>query len=170
MSERRERKSGQSMVEMALLLPFMLVLIFGIIDMGYYVFGYATIYQAIRNGAEKASEIPPYQSKISPLNRTDTCVSTIITALKKGTPEVMFTDLASGTNGNTFAISYPSGTRALGEPIQLDVVYNIEPLTPLWRFVTMGNSGVMKVQVSTRRTIESLGDSPLTADLVACQP
>lgn len=170
MYQRLKRKPGQSMVEMALLLPFMLMLIFGIIDMGWYIFGYATVYQAARNGAEKAAEIPPYPSKISPLDRGDLCVSTILGATLDGTPEVMFTDIASGTNGNTFTITYPSGKRALGEPIQLSLVYNIQPLTPFWRMITFGNQGAMRVQMATRRSIESLGDNPNVGNLVACQP
>jgi hypothetical protein len=170
MQDQPKRASGQSMVEMALILPFMLLLIFGIIDLGWYIFGYATVYQAVRNGAEKAAEIPPYATKISPLNRNDLCVSTIISATLDGTPQAMFRDLASDQNGNTFAISYPTGNRSLGQPIQLDVVYNIQPLTPLWRFVAFGNSGRMQVRASTQRSIESMGDNPNAANLIACQP
>src|SRR5262245_59675086 len=48
MRERTKRQSGQSMVEMALLLPFLLFVTLGIIDMGWYIFGYATVYQAAR--------------------------------------------------------------------------------------------------------------------------
>lgn len=170
MHQRQPKKPGQSMVEMALLLPFMLLIIFGIIDLGWYIFGYATVYQAARNGAEKAAEIPPHLTKISPLKADDTCVKAILLATKDGTPEVMFTDIASGTNGNTIAISYPSGKRALGEPIQISLVYNIQPLTPVWRFVTFGSQGTMRVQMATRRSIESLGDNPNAVSLVACQP
>jgi Flp pilus assembly protein TadG len=170
MYRRLKRKPGQSMVEMALLLPFMLLLIFGIIDMGWYIFGYATIYQAARNGAEKAAEIPPYPSKLSPLNRSEQCVSSILSATLAGTPEVMFTDLARGTNGNTITISYPTGKRALGEPIEIALVYNIQPLTPFWRLITFGNQGTMQVQMATRRSIEALGDNPNSPNLVACQP
>lgn len=168
----RKSKSGQSMVEMALLLPFIVLIIFGIIDMGWYIFGYATVYQAARNGAEKAAEIPPYPSKVSPLDRGDLCVATILSATLAGTPEVMFRDIASGTNGNTFAISYPGnpGKRALGEPIQIDLVYNLQPLTPFWRLITFGTQGTMRVQMATRRSIESLGDNPNSPNLVACQP
>ena len=158
------------MVEMALLLPFIIMIIFGIIDMGWYIFGYATVYQAARNGAEKAAEIPPYPSKLSPLDRSDLCVSSILSATLAGTPEVLFRDIASGNSGNTFALSYPSGKRQLGEPIQLDLVYNIQPLTPFWRLITFGSQGTMRVQMATRRSIESLGDNPNSPNLVACQP
>ena len=58
------KSSGQSMVEMALLLPFLLFVIFGIIDMGWYIYGYSTVYQAARNGTQKASQIPPAINKV----------------------------------------------------------------------------------------------------------
>jgi Flp pilus assembly protein TadG len=164
------KSSGQSMVEMALILPFLLFLTLGIIDMGWYIFGYATIYQAARNGAEKAAEIPPYSNKLSPLQKNDICVSTIINATLAGTPEIFFSDLAAGTGGSTFAISYPTGKRALSEPLQIDISYKLQPLTPFWRFVTFGNQGTMTVTTATRRSIESLGDNPNSPNGIACQP
>ena len=171
MLKRTERQSGQSMVEMALILPFLLFLTLGIIDMGWYIFGYATIYQAARNGAEKAAEIPPYASKLSPtLQTNDICVSTIISATLAGTPQIFFSDLTSGTNGSTFAISYPTGKRALSEPLQIDISYKLQPLTPFWRFVTFGNQGTMTVTTATRRSIESMGDNPNSPNGIACQP
>jgi hypothetical protein len=165
-----KRRDGQSMVEMALILPFLLMLVFGIIDMGWYIFGYASIYQAARNGAEKAAEIPPYATKLAPLNRNDVCVSTIINATLEGVPEIFFNDLASGTGGNIYTISYPSGQRALGQPIQIDISYKLRPLTPFWRLVTFGNQGTMTVSTATRRSVESLGDNPNSPNLIACQP
>lgn len=171
MHQRLKHKPGQSMVEMALLLPFILMLIFGIIDMGWYIFGYATVYQAARNGAEKAAEAPPYQTKVNPLNRSDECVLSILGATREGVPEVMFTDIVSNTNGNSFSITYPNANkRDLGQPIQINLTYNIQPLTPFWRFITFGNQGTMRVQMATRRTIESLGDSPNVGNLSACKP
>ena len=136
--------------------------------MGWYIFGYATVYQAARNGAEKAAEIPPFPNKVNPLDRTDNCVATILDATRAGTPEVMFTDIASGANGNTFALSYPSGQRKLGDPIQIDMVYNIQPLTPFWRFITFGSQGTMRVKMATRRSIESMGDNPNSPNQFAC--
>lgn len=169
MREQTERQAGQSMVEMALLLPFLLLLIFGIIDLGWYVYGYATVYQAARNGTQKASEIPPVVAKVTPtLDRTDICVTNVLSATQVGA--IFFPDLTTGTTaGDTIAISYPSG-RALGQPVQIDITYQIRPLTPLWRFVTLGNQGTMQIRTTARRSIEALGDNPTAVNLVACQP
>jgi hypothetical protein len=168
---REKRADGQSMVEMALILPFLLFLVLGIIDMGWYIFGYATVYQAARNGAEKAAEIPPYPNKVSPtLNGSDLCVSTIMSATLAGVPNIFFSDMTSNTNGNTFSISYPTGQRALGEPLEIGITYKLRPLTPFWRLITFGNQGTMTVNTTTRRSIESLGDNPNAPNGIACQP
>jgi TadE-like protein len=146
---------------MALMLPLLLLILFGIIDLGYYVYGYATIYQAARNGTEKASDLPPYPNKLS--NTSDDCTNAILRATETGA--VLFPDIA-----NFVQISYPSGQRQLGQPIQVEITYNIQPLTPLFRFVGFGSQGVMTVHVQARRSIESLGDNPNYANGVACQP
>ena len=164
----KKRIAGQSMVEMALLLPFMLFVLFGIIDMGWYIYGYSTVYQAARNGSQKASELPPTIAQVSPaLNRNDVCVKNVLDAAQVGA--VLFPDLTTGTNpNNTIAISYPSGIRGLGRPVQVAITYNIQPLTPIWRFVTFGTQGTMRVTTTARRSIESLGENPNAVNYVAC--
>src|SRR5690349_15455889 len=119
MREQTERQSGQSMVEMALLLPFLLLLIFGIIDLGWYIYGYSTVYQAARNGTQKASEIPPAVAKVTPtLDRSDICVTNVLSATQSGA--IFFPDMTTGTTpGDTISISYPSGTRRLGDPVEI---------------------------------------------------
>jgi hypothetical protein len=168
MRDQTERQSGQSMVEMALLLPFLLLLIFGIIDLGWYIYGYSTVYQAARNGTQKAAEIPPAIAKVTPtLNRSDICVTNVLSATQAGA--IFFPDMTTGTNpNNTIAISYPTGARRLGEPIQIDITYQINPLTPLWRFVTFGTQGTMTVRTTARRSIESLGENPTALNLIIC--
>jgi hypothetical protein len=167
-----KRSDGQSMVEMALLLPFLILIVFGIIDLGYYIYGYASIYQAARNGAEKAAELPPFPSKVGPIrsspDKTDVCVMNILSATHA--VEGQFPDLTDGSNpSNSINISYP-GTRALGSPIEVSIVYRLQPLTPLWRFVTFGSQGTMTIRTTARRSIEALGDNPTALNLVACQP
>jgi Flp pilus assembly protein TadG len=51
----RRRGRGQSLVEFALVLPMFLLLLFGIIDMGRYVFMNSVLSQAAREGARLAS-------------------------------------------------------------------------------------------------------------------
>src|SRR4051794_7292922 len=108
-SSMKKRTGGQSMVEMALILPFLLLVVFGIIDLGYYIYGYASIYQAARNGAEKAAELPPFPRFVAPLravgpDTTETCVSNILAATQAVAGQ--FPDLTNGSNAaNTITIS-----------------------------------------------------------------
>jgi hypothetical protein len=160
------RNVGQSLVEMALLLPLMVVLLFGIIDMGWYVYGYASIYQAVRNGSEAAASLPPFEDTLTDpaLQADDPCYHTIVEEVKEDA--TMFQDI-----GNFVEIDYPDDTidnkRDLGNPIEVKVKnYNIVPLTPLFQFIRLGNTGngVFTVNASAIRSIESLGNTPVSDD------
>jgi hypothetical protein len=156
----RWQTKGQSLVEMALILPILLMVIFGIVDLGYYVYGYATIYQAARNGSEKASQVPPTTDNVG--DPSDPCTNAVLVATAQGA--VLFPDIK-----NTVQISYPSSNlREVGQPVQVGIVYTIEPLTPLFKMVPLGNQGVMTVRVTARRSIESLGNNPNYENGLAC--
>ncbi len=174
------RTSGQSLVEMALLLPLMIILIFGIIDMGWYVYGYATIYQSARNGAEAAAQLPPFQSTLdnSSKRANDPCYQSILNEITEDA--ALFPDIASSVE-----VSYPPvatsggggkgggkagggsstpGTRALGNPIQVKVRYELQPLTPLFQLVPLTPNGVSIVEAKTVRSIENLGNTLITEE------
>ena len=145
----RRRSTGQSLVEMALMLPLLLLILFGIVDLGYYVYSYSTIYQAARNGTETASNLGPFKIPAA----DDDCTQAIKDATAKGA--VLFPNIA-----NYMAISYPSGQRALGEPIEVRIDYQIEPLTPLFRYVAFGTQGKMRILIAARRSVENMGFGP----------
>lgn len=156
-----KRVGGQSMVEMALLLPFLLMLIFGIIDLGWYVYGYATIYQAVRNGSEVAAQLPPLRETLADPVRQgeDPCYKTIVAEVQDDA--ALFQDLSSSV-----VVRYPSQDpelpqpREIGNPIEVSVTYTLTPLTPLFQFVMMGNNGFFSVSAEARRSIEALGTTP----------
>jgi Flp pilus assembly protein TadG len=52
---RAQRSRGQSLVEFALVLPVFMLLLFGLIDMGRYVYMNSTLSQAAREGARVAA-------------------------------------------------------------------------------------------------------------------
>ena len=161
----RRHSEGQSVVEMALMLPLLLMILFGIVDLGYYIYGYQTIYEAARNGTEKAAELAPYPTRLN--DPTEECMAAILAETQKGV--VLFSDFSS----NNVQVSYPTGQRALGEPIQVLITYNIQPLTPLFRLVSFGSQGVMPVRIAARRSIENLGSAPPSPDHpngIACSP
>ncbi len=162
---RKERPSeGQSLVEMAFVMPILFIILFGIIDLSYYIFSYGTIYNASRNGAETATKFPPYQEWLdrkgdTTINfRDDPCTNSILESVQS--QSLFFEDGIAGAT----TISYPNGpdTRNLKDrgPIQVTITYQVEPLTPLWNFIPFGNNGVMTINVTTRRSIEQLGHIP----------
>lgn len=157
----RRRDTAQSIVEMAIVMPMMLMLIFAIIDFSWYIFGYATVYQAARNGAETASKLPPFAEWIEArgMDSSDPCMNTIRNQVQS--QAVLFFD---GIWDQT-SVSYPNGghTRNLFDrgPIEVSIRYDIEPLTPLQNLVPVfGNNGVMTVEVATRRSLQGLGNRP----------
>jgi Flp pilus assembly protein TadG len=141
---------------MALMLPLLLMVLFGIIDMGYYIYGYSTIYMAARNGTEKAASLAPYTTQLN--NWNEGCMAAILDETRKGV--VLFPDF----NSSNIQVSYPTNKRELGEPIQVQVTYSIKPLTPLFQFVMVGNNGVMSVNITARRSVENLGAGPPSPD------
>ncbi|MBI4859553.1 MAG: pilus assembly protein [Candidatus Riflebacteria bacterium] len=52
---RRARSLGQSLVELALCLPLLIVLLFGIVDFGYYMFVLISVNNATRTGCRRAA-------------------------------------------------------------------------------------------------------------------
>jgi hypothetical protein len=181
---------------MSLILPILLIVVFGIIDFGWFIYSYATVYQAARNGAEVAAKAPPYPGRISdgaqPLDQRDMaididpdqCVNEILEAARHGA--VMFPDL-----DRHVSIAYPEyqidprnnqpipfeDRRKIGYPIEVGIVYEVEPLTPLWSFLPAmnddepgANEGAMTISTVSRRTIEGFGRDPNNRQQSACVP
>lgn len=167
-TSKQTRAAGQSMVEMALLLPILLSLIFAIIDMGWYIYGFATISQAARNGAEVAAQLPPFEDTLADedLLADDPCHITIVDEVQEDAA------LYTLTSDNV-TVSYPNGSsRDLGNPIEVAVRYDLEPLTPLFQWLPLGNNGRFTITASAVRSIESLGSTPASEENpngVACR-
>ncbi|PDV96419.1 TadE/TadG family type IV pilus assembly protein [Candidatus Chloroploca asiatica] len=182
-----QHKKGQSIVEMALMLPILLIVIFGIIEFGWLIFAYSTISQAARNGAEVAAQLPPHESWLNqnpagfnqdpnvwaPRSiRSDNCVNGIYVAI-----ESQLTLLGMGVNeqdavaqAQYVTIRYPNGgaTRnlAVRGPIEISITYPVNSLTPLFGLLGM-NDGVT-MRVTQRRSLENLGRDPTRQIGVAC--
>ena len=173
----QRRTSGQSIVEMAFVLPVLLFILFGIIEFGYVMFAYSTLSQAARNAAESAAQLPPYQTwltyKDNPAGvpfMSDSCVSAIYFAARSD--QTMFTNISNG-----ITISYPDDavlgrdTRNLEDrgPIQVTISYPVTGITPLFRLFRFGDSnGTIVLTVTQRRSLENLGIDPSKPGNVAC--
>lgn len=177
------RTHGQSIVEMAFVLPILLVILFGIMEFGYYIYAYSTVSQAARNAAETASQLPPHQGWLNYAGsgtapggvpyRADKCVDAIFRAVESDS--TLFN--SGGVNGNNaiasfqyVTISYPGGgaTRNLDDrgPIEVTVQYPVRGITPLYQLLRL--EGRITLKVTQRRSIESLGIDPSRPQGVAC--
>jgi uncharacterized protein (UPF0333 family) len=177
------RKKGQSVVEMAFVLPILLVLIFGIIEFGYYIYAYTTVSQAARNAAEAAAQLPPHQSWLNysssppgdgryPGFSGDSCVRAIIVAATSDAT-LFGNTVNDGRNiADAVTISYPNGgqTRNLRDrgPIEVTVRYRVDGITPLFQLLRINNGDGILLTVTQRRSIENLGVDPSTPRGVAC--
>ncbi|MCS6881327.1 MAG: pilus assembly protein [Oscillochloridaceae bacterium] len=178
------RASGQSIVEMALILPFMLLVLFGIMEFGYLIWAYSTVSQAARNGAEAAAQVPPYESWLAyrdnpprdadyPGFRGDACVNTVLAAVESDTTLFSGTINRGRSVVDFVTIRYPNGgnTRNLRDrgPIEVEINYPVTGLTPLYQLLRIGNSdGTITLRVVQRRSIENLGLDPTRPAGVAC--
>lgn len=187
----RRRSKGQSIVEMAFILPLLLIVSFGIVEFGWLIFAYSTISQAARNGAEVAAQLPPHQSWLDtrtmspaqiaarfgasppyPGYRADRCVNTILSAIESdvtifGGPE------DAERIADRVIIAYPNGsnTRNLNDrgPIEVSISYPVRGLTPLFSLLRIGGpQGAITMTVVQRRSLESLGRDPTSPTRVAC--
>jgi hypothetical protein len=65
-SRRRSRRRGQGLVEFALVIPVFLLVLFGLIDIGRYVYLTSSLSQAAREGARLASVEVSYRGSADP--------------------------------------------------------------------------------------------------------
>ena len=56
------RSPGRSMVEMALILPFLLMVVLGVIELSYYIYTYSELENGTRRASERASKTPPLRA------------------------------------------------------------------------------------------------------------
>lgn len=109
----RKNQQGQSMVELALILPIIIIILFGILEFGRIFHSYIIITNAAREGARVAvvgkpdSEITARIREAAPLPQADTKLH--ITKLE------------------------PNQTaRTPGLPLTVEVTYDIDLVTPLF--------------------------------------
>jgi len=183
--KRKRHVQGQSLVEMSFVLPLLLIVLFGVIDIAYYVYCYATVYKAARQGSDLAAFFPPFPTRLDgsqvvneekgldyydpdAYDMSDKCVNAIVTGIRKGALLVDLDDIAY--NRDHFSITYypapdlpadlENDPRQLGKTIQVAITHTIEPLTPLFGLIPVfGNHGRMTVYAKSMRTIQGIGES-----------
>lgn len=118
-------RRGQSLVEFALLLPVLLVILFGLLDFGRAVFAYNAVSEAARNG-----------SRVAIVNQTlaDICLVTASRAVGLGLTTTCAANGNAGTEG-VWVTNAQTGTAtscvALNCRQSVKVTYQFRPLTPV---------------------------------------
>lgn len=138
-------QGGQSLVEMALVLPFLLTIILGTVEFGYYIYTYSELENATRRASEFASKTPP-RSQTNPNDANDKCVQL---AIADGKSNVF---LSNKTNV-TIAFAFPDNARQVGKRVQVSTSYPITFLTPVGQNL-FGSTRTF--QFTSQRTITSI--------------
>ncbi|MGN7297719.1 TadE/TadG family type IV pilus assembly protein [Ferdinandcohnia sp. SAFN-114] len=116
-------QKGQSLVETALILPIILMILFGITDFGRIFHAYLTLDHAGREAARVAtvgSDLGTIQTTIS--NATDTLESDDPSNPKMVGKTVYF--------GST-VVTDASATPTSGEEVKIELTYEVDFLTPI---------------------------------------
>ncbi len=123
-----KNQRGQAMVEMALILPILILLIFGIIEFGRIFASYLMVNNAAREGARYAA-----------VGATDA----EITAL------VMQRSSALDEDQLTVNIDPPEGSRVHAQGVEIFVVYPVRVYAPVISNIT-GDPYLVSAQVTMR--------------------
>lgn len=155
--ERFGNRRGQTLVEFALVLPILVLILFGIFDFGRAVYAYNTIGNAARQGARVAAvnQIPespdcnqerPIENPSDPHWSIKRCAADAAIALGVTTTDV--TVAYSAAPGS--ALVCDSAHVAVGCLVHVTVVYRYEPVTPLINnlvgSITMSSSSEVLVE------------------------
>ena len=110
-----KKNKGQALVEMALLLPILLLLVFGMIDFG-------RVLQTNLAATEASREI----ARVAALMGTDSAAETTIATVKTNA-------IAGLTSGNTVTVTITPSTsaRTNGAEVKVVVQTNVDIITPL---------------------------------------
>jgi hypothetical protein len=146
---------AQALAEFALVLPILLIIIFGVIDFGWIIFNYSQLYNGLREGLRYGSvpgyeEVPQYYQCDTIRNRITTLAnmsgiqaSDINIYYDDGRPFTGATDAntVGDCNGSSFSkntgyvdiggTAYTSGRELqIGDRIFIDINVNVQFLTP----------------------------------------
>lgn len=166
-----KRKSrGQAMVEFALIFPMLVLTLFMVIDLGYYVYGWATVQFSARRGAEQAARMQPREIKTAgeyqqaTYYNTDPCLEEIFReAARNGAlsgetsilPSHVYITFHGSTTDNVGTTNPGLMPKKLGNVVQLRVNKIFKPLTPLSKLFFGGRD--FEFNAVSRRTIIANG-------------
>jgi Flp pilus assembly protein TadG len=143
----KARERGQGLIEFALILPVIVVVVFGLFDMGRGVFAANTLAQAARQ-ASRTAIVDQDTSRV-----TAVAIANAPTlGLTSSNVTVCFkTDDTSQTNCNSPTTdNCPSATRVIGCLAIVTVTLNYAPMTPvvgtLWSSIPLTSTSIQAIE------------------------
>jgi hypothetical protein len=133
----KKKESGQSMVELALFITILLVLLAGTIDLGRAFFTWLAMRDAAQEGASYGAIYPP--------NGDLTCSNLTLPPYPQICQRVYdnLTQVINNPPSQTLVlITYPGGSRCMGDTIQVDVYDPNFPLTMPFLSTIIGSSTI----------------------------
>lgn len=119
-------EQGATTLELALLLPVLMLLVFGLIEIGYMYFASASMDKAAQAGARVAVTGAGYDDGTRPGLIEDKVMNTIVTFAGKGTIEL---EVKSFPPTNPGTVSNGAGGPC--DIVEVDVTYTYAPITPI---------------------------------------
>ena len=123
-----KNQKGQSLVEFAIVLPLLLLLLFGIAEFGIMLNSYLTIQNIAREG-----------TRLGIIGGSDTEITSLI---RTTSPNLTSADLS-------ISITPSEGNRRSGDTLQVKVTYNYRMIVPIISAL-VGNIIVLTSQTSMR--------------------
>lgn len=117
----KNREEGQAMVELALVLPILLLILLGIIEFGHIFYSYLVIQNASRDGAR-------YGVVWDSGNNHYVTNPEVVTLVKSKTTVLQKPD----TNVAINITPTMESTKATGGKFEVKIVYNVPLFTPFW--------------------------------------
>ena len=131
-----DRKKGQELLEFALILPILMVLVFGITDLGRAVFYYNTIFNAAREGARYAVIYPPeeYEDEVSVSNEVKN--------------KIQNWEIGINIDPDDILVCWPSK-----DHVRIGITYGFQLITPfIGKFI--GNPSINQFDIKTNSTMQ----------------
>ncbi len=141
---KRQKSSGQSLVEFALIFPLIILLLMGLFDIGRAVLYYTTLNSAVREGTRLAIVQPDCDYRSDPVACDGSylesypldCASAVSTANVKICDDIESKFFGIGDLSSSLVTIDHPGSGTDDPEISIDITYEFEPIMPVFTFFT----------------------------------
>ncbi len=136
----RNKERGQTTIESGLVFGFLVILVVGILEMSLYLYNYAVLTDAAKEGVRYAVVHGSSRGGLS-IEDSDDGVTNAVTAFLAAS--------VHDTSGKTVSVDYPDGNNAPGDRVQVTVSYSYNPLflsAAYFTTVTISATSVGRIQ------------------------